>query len=178
MHSLQKRKRYGQMIEQVIVTDRGSVEALIKELKQNGKKVIWITISDDQRSALRKGGGKDILVLHFHDIEAQKSYSFTRNKARKVKNFIFNHHLNSKEVVTLVVNCRAGVSRSTAVGKFAEIALKIPARFTELESKRMIAPNRLVLKLLGLVEEARHDTLTQYHEEFGYDNYTQVRGFL
>ncbi len=91
----------------------------------------------------------------------------------KVKNFIFNHHINNSQEFILVVNCMAGVSRSAAVGKFAELKFGIPARYTELEAKRMIAPNHLVLKLLGMEQYTKNDSLTEYHEDYG-----SYRGFI
>lgn len=165
------------MVKQIIVTDRNTAKVIISILKQLGEKVAWITIANNQSQRLVSGGGRHTLPLFFKDIIDKKSKdAFTKNLARKVKNFIFNHHINNSEEFTLVVNCMAGISRSAAIGKFAELRFGIPARFTELEAKRMIAPNRLVLDLLGLSQYSKDDS--EYHEEYGYEDYESYKGFM
>jgi predicted protein tyrosine phosphatase len=147
------------------------VSSLIKDLKLLNKKIAWITIADNQKLGLVRGGNKYVLPLYFEDVE-KKAFkeSFTKNQARKVKNFIINHHLNNKIELILFINCAAGVSRSTAIGKYAELKFNISTRYTELESKRMISPNHLVLERLGMIQYVRNDSLTEYHPEFGFED--------
>jgi len=167
------------MIKQIIVTDRETAKVIVPQLKKLGEKVAWITIANDQKKRLVSGGNKHTLPLFFDDITDKTSRkAFTKNLARKVKNFIFNHHINNSQEFILVVNCMAGVSRSSAIGKFAELKFGIPARFTELEAKRIIAPNHLVLKLLGMERYTKDDSLTEYHEDYRYEDYGSYRGFI
>lgn len=167
------------MIKQIIVTDRNSVKAIILEQKRSGEKVAWITVANNQNQRLVSGGNKHTLPLFFDDITDKTSRkAFTKNLARKVKNFIYNHHINSSQEFVLVVNCMAGISRSAAIGKFTELKFGIQAKYTELEAKRMIAPNHLVLFRLGMQQYVKDDSLTKYHPEYGYEDYESYRGFM
>ena len=134
------------MIREVFVTNAVDVKPLVKNLRDKGENVCWITISNTSDSAGRiikgQGSNKDLLVMRFEDVPVNP---LTPRQARKIKNFVFNHHINSSENWILVVNCIAGISRSAAIGRFCEKKLSIPVNFwTEP------FPNRGVLSALGI----------------------------
>lgn len=162
------------MIEKVIVTSQEEANEISDSLKREGHFVIRICISSSQSKALFKGGGKDKLILHFADIEvANQKGSFRKNQARKIKNFILNHHKNSDKKMVLVINCVAGQSRSTAIGRFCE-SLGINTTYTELEAKRCIFPNKLVLRLLKI----RVYDQDEYHPAYGFDEFGEFGKYV
>lgn len=176
------------MITEVIVTDRDSSKAVRAELIAQGKNCAWISISDSPSEAVLRASNKNCLAIFFHDTRhrAEKN-AITKNQGRKLKNFIHNHHKNMNGDFVLVVNCRAGISRSTAVGKYCELVLGIPTRYTELEAKRMISPNTLVLSRMGATSRKLGrslEELTELHPEFDllfkdlYDEYPEERGYV
>jgi hypothetical protein len=144
-------------IEQVVVTSREDAQPTISHLRDGlGKRVCWITVCNrfggtDSTShvPLVRKSQKHILVMKFQDVNINP---ITKNQARKIKNFILNHHLNQpKDSVSfvLVINCRAGISRSTAIGKFCELTLNLPVEYKQLQFQD-IYPNSGVMEALGM----------------------------
>ena len=56
-----------------------------------------------------------------------------------------NHHVNMIQDFVLVVNCHAGISRSSAVGMFCQHNLNIPVQFG-----KETFPNAGVMQSLGV----------------------------
>lgn len=134
------------MIKEVFVTNAADAKPLVKELRNKAENVCWITISNACDSGGRiiggQGSNKDLLVMRFDDIPVNP---ITHKQARKIKNFVFNHHINSPKNWILVLNCIAGISRSAAIGRFCEKKLNLSVNFwTEPH------PNKGVLLALGV----------------------------
>lgn len=132
------------MITSCIVAPRVSAKTIKASLEAEGKNVCWITISGFRSKGLVIGSSKHILSMFFDDV-VHPSFGASHNKARKIKNFILNHHFNSKHEWVLLVNCIAGISRSAAVGMFVQNNLGVSTTFIE-----SCHPNKLLLQRLGV----------------------------
>lgn len=132
------------MITSCIVAPRVSAKTIKTSLEAEGKNVCWITISGLRSKGLVTGSSKHILSMFFDDV-AHPSFGASKNHARKIKNFILNHHLNSEKKWVLLVNCIAGISRSAAIGMFVQTNLDINTTFIE-----SCHPNKLLLQRLGV----------------------------
>lgn len=106
----------------------------------------WITICSQRSKPLVTHSTKDILVCKFDDINVNP---LTKSQARKIKNFLLNKHLNSPKSWNLLINCRAGISRSTAIARFTEHNLNI----TNQTFEQQPFPNRAVMQALGVSAE-------------------------
>lgn len=130
------------MITSCIVSSRAAARAIKTSLEENGSKVCWITISGLKTPGLVARSNKHILTMFFDDITSP-IYGITSKQAKKIKDFIMNHHLNSPENWCCLINCIAGQSRSVAVGMFLQNNLGIETKFIESQH-----PNKLVLSRL------------------------------
>lgn len=132
------------MIKEVFLSDYMNAKSLVKDLRNKGENVCWISISNASNDGGRVfhnfGCNKHLLVMRFDDVPVNP---ITREQARKIKNFVFNHHKNSSKEWVLVVNCIMGISRSAAIGQFCEWKLKVP-----VHKKEEFFPNRGVLSAL------------------------------
>lgn len=133
------------MISQVIITNRDDAKNTIRTIELTGIKTCWITISNTFSSSLVKASKKHILNMKFNDIRVDP---ITKNQTRKIKNFIFNHHLNMKDTYFLVINCHAGISRSAGIGMFCKQILDLPVEF-----QNEPFPNEGVMKSLGIYRQ-------------------------
>ena len=133
------------MIEKCIISPRGMAKSIFLSLKEKRKNVCWITIANKDQISLVGGSSRHILSMHFDDVAVKAANSINTNQARKIKNFIYNHHINSKQSWVLLVNCNAGISRSGAIGDF--VACKLNVGVINVICP---FPNKLVMKLLGV----------------------------
>ncbi len=151
------------MISNVIVTNRDDAGWIVKDLIKSGKNVCWITICNTQAKPLINKSNKHILVCKFADIPTNPS---TPNQARKIKNFIMNHHINMIQEFVLVINCHAGISRSAAIGMFCQQNLNLNVKFG-----KECFPNSGVMKALKVKNTA---SLTSI--DFGQFQWDEEKG--
>jgi protein-tyrosine phosphatase len=129
------------MIKEAVVTNCIDATIAKSAFELQGKNVCWITISDPNAKQIR-GSSKHVLVSKFYDRNVDP---ISPRQIRRIKNFIFNHHLNSKLEWILLINCFAGISRSAAIGMFCRQNLDIPVDFFE-----KISPNKKIMELFGV----------------------------
>lgn len=129
------------MISNVIVTNRDDAPQIIKDLSLNNM-IAWITICSKRDRPLISHSNKHTLVCKFDDISINP---ITHSQARKIKNFILNHHINMMKDFILVINCRMGISRSAGVGMFCKHNLNLNVNFGP-----ETFPNNGVMKSLGV----------------------------
>lgn len=80
-------------------------------------------------------------------------YLFDKNMAKNIINFLKKIN-NSEEITELLVNCAAGISRSGAVGLFANRFFQLD-EYTFFERNKQIKPNPWVYDLLYKVSGLR-----------------------
>lgn len=136
------------MITHVTIADKFDAKAIWSTFNSDD---IWITICCRKGTPLANRSSKRVLVMKFDDIKVNP---LTHNQARRLKNFILNHHINNPKPIKLLVNCRAGQSRSVAVGFFCKFNLGIPVEFLNLQF-----PNDGVMNALNVPFEHRAITL-------------------
>jgi len=129
------------MITNIIVTDREQAQGFVDKHSPN---CVWVTISQIKKKPLINKSSKKICVAKFNDITVDP---ITKNQADKIKKFISNHHKNNEKQLTLVINCRAGKSRSAAVAMWCKHCLGIDQIVFTHPS---IDPNRAVMEMFGV----------------------------
>jgi predicted protein tyrosine phosphatase len=161
------------MIKEILVLSRLEAELLCYGVGKTPKKNKWLLISicspqdemirsDYVKGQLSNWGCKNWVSLIFDDItkkvyenikkiyphsnKMNKIKLFSNKNAQTIINFI-DKYKNDKEDFILIIHCKAGVSRSGAVGWFTCKYLGLDQN-KFLENNKNIYPNKYVLMLL------------------------------
>jgi predicted protein tyrosine phosphatase len=132
------------MITQGLVTDRQSAMSMFFSLKEKGNNVCWVTIANRNTRPLVFRGNKHVLSMHFDDVTS-KIDGISHDQFRKLKNFLWNHHINSNNSWICLINCHAGISRSAAVGEIIECKFRVPVTYLHTPF-----PNMRILNLFKI----------------------------
>lgn len=141
------------MISSVVVCDRTSAKETWSTFGPND---IWITICSIRSAPLVNRSSKRVLVVKCDDI---KKSPLTQNQARRIKNFILNHHKNNSNKVKLLINCIAGQSRSVAIGFFCQFNLNLQVEFREKQF-----PNEGIMQALNVPVEHRFTPMNMFSD--------------
>lgn len=126
-------------------------QAVAEEMPRSDS-VAMISIATPGMSGPRLAAFPELLCLAFHDVEAVEEpwIDFDDGHARAILEFVARVH-QRPEAFDLVVHCRAGISRSTAVALYVAEAVgcRFPRRQEAYEA------NLLVLKRMSDVSGVR-----------------------
>lgn len=136
-------------------------------IRDKSKAFISILNSDTPNSSYFRNEARNILKLVFDDITREELDRLKKRGDRQVENLIlFNkEHADkiiefletNKDIETLFVHCSAGVSRSGAVGTFANDLYGEQTFFEFCNSNPIIRPNSFILATLRRVHNKIED---------------------
>ena len=153
------------MIKSVLVTGKGYVNSVCKELSKKQKPFILISIQDpcDKRPFLSKTPYcKGVLYLEFHDVflkddivssirldfDGNKKYKlFTEQDADYILDFV-SRHKEDDEDMTVLCQCFAGISRSSAVAASVAEIYGIGKGAIDFFNSPLYCPNVMVYNMI------------------------------
>lgn len=135
-------------------------------IRDNSKAFISILSSDIPDSSYFKNEAANVIKLTFDDV-TDTELEWKAKSGQDVSKFILFDRLQAKKIVdflevnktaeTLYIHCTAGVSRSGAVGVFANDVCGEQSFFDFCNNNPQIRPNSFVLALLRRVYDGIND---------------------
>lgn len=125
--------------------------AIIEILDTNRSKKPFTDHSNGSNTAIFSKKHPNVLVLSFDDIEkdfvsnGHEYKSMSERQGKKIFKFIQNNIDKDK----FIVHCRAGISRSGAIGRFIIDFLKYKGYYTYFPEHNNICPNAHVSRILN-----------------------------